>query len=530
MKISTLSFVDDGLLLTQSKSFHVSNAHLFSSYNIVLTLLSKFGLQVEHSKTEVFHFSRSLIDFSPPSLDLSSIGSPLLVPKDTWKYLGFIFNRKLSFHKHIDYYTNKAISMVKCMKILGNSTRGLNPHQKHLLYRSCALPIALYGFQLWFYSKAPLSYLLNILGKLQRRAALWILGAFKTSPSYGIEAITGLIPICLHLQKLSGRFQLRGHTIPANHIIRSLLDNSSNCPSSPHVLSLNTLSKRQCGLLKSHVVDIDNRFNEVFPAFDPLNPELQPGNRVTDTFSNCFSFHSFSRSNDPSFKSCLQQLDALAIESSFSSSNALIITNASVKNNVTLSIVHIHVFNKPVVKTLHHTVNITSSEAEFFAIRCGINQMVLSHETLRIIIITDSIYIAKKIFDPSSHSLQKQSTLILSELREFFNRSDMNTIEFWECPSKSNWHLHKAIDSDTKSFNLASLLPNKYSWDFSKKLESDNIINSWKMSVKITDDRLYFIFSFHFILFFILFFLFIFLFLEQLGLGVISYAVTSVTN
>ena len=146
LKISTLSFVDDGLLLTQSKSFHVSNAHLFSSYNIVLTLLSKFGLQVEHSKTEVFHFSRSLIDFSPPPLDLSSIGSPLLVPKDTWKYLGFIFNRKLSFHKHIDYYTNKAISMVKCMKILGNSTRGLNPHQKHLLYRSCALPIALYGF------------------------------------------------------------------------------------------------------------------------------------------------------------------------------------------------------------------------------------------------------------------------------------------------------------------------------------------------------------------------------------------------
>ena len=172
LKISTLSFVDDGLLLTQSKSFHVSNACLFSSYNIALTLLSKFGLQIEHSKTEVFYFSRSLIDFSPPPLDLSPIGGPLLVPKNTWKYLGFIFNRKLSFHKHINYYTNKAISMVKCMKILGNLTRGFNPHQKCLLYRSCTLPIALYGFQLWFYSKAPLLYPLNTLGKLQRRAAL----------------------------------------------------------------------------------------------------------------------------------------------------------------------------------------------------------------------------------------------------------------------------------------------------------------------------------------------------------------------
>ena len=282
---------------------------------------------------------------------------------------------------------------------------------------------------------------------------------FKTSPSYSIEAIASLIPIRLHLQKLSGRSQLRGHTLPTNHIIRLLLDNSSNHPSSPHNLSLSMLTKRQRGLLKSHVIDINNRFNEVFPAFNPINLELQLGNRISDMFSNQFSFHSFSSSNNPSFKSHIQQLDALAVDSSTSSCNALVITDMSVKNNVTLSIAHIHVFNKPVVKTLHHAVNITAQEAEFFAIRCGINHAVLSHDTSRIIMIT----VAKKIFDPSSHMLQKQSNFVLSELREFFNQRCMNTIEFWECPSKSNWHLHKAVDLDTKLFNLTPLLPNKYS-------------------------------------------------------------------
>ena len=44
--------------------------------------------------------------------------------------------------------------------------RGLNPQQKQLLYRSCALLITLYGFQMWFYNKAPLSYPLKTLGKL----------------------------------------------------------------------------------------------------------------------------------------------------------------------------------------------------------------------------------------------------------------------------------------------------------------------------------------------------------------------------
>ena len=47
--------------------------------------------------------------------------------------------------------------------------------------------------------------------------------------------------------------------------------------------------------------------------------------------------------------------------------------DASVKNNITTSIAYIHIYNKPITKTLYHTLNVTSTEAELFAIRCGIN-------------------------------------------------------------------------------------------------------------------------------------------------------------
>jgi len=57
--ISILSFVDDGLIITQNKSFDISNSHLFCSYNVLSKLLNSFGLVIEHSKTEIFHFSRS---------------------------------------------------------------------------------------------------------------------------------------------------------------------------------------------------------------------------------------------------------------------------------------------------------------------------------------------------------------------------------------------------------------------------------------------------------------------------------------
>jgi len=107
----------------------------------------------------------------------------------------------------------------------------------------------------------------------------------------------------------------------------------------------------------------------------------------------------------------------LAIESSNTPTNALVVTDASVKNNITISIAHIHVHNKPLIKTLHHAVHVTSSKAEFFAIRCSINQAVISHEISKIIIITDSIHVAKKIFNLSLYMLSKQVAFILKDLR-----------------------------------------------------------------------------------------------------------------
>jgi len=120
--ISILSFVDNGLFIAQNKSFDTSNSHLFYSYNVLSKLLDNFSLIIEHSKTEIFHFNRSQGVFNPLPLDLSPLGGLILRPKDSWKYLGFIFNQKLSFHKYIDHYANKAISTVKCLKLLGNST------------------------------------------------------------------------------------------------------------------------------------------------------------------------------------------------------------------------------------------------------------------------------------------------------------------------------------------------------------------------------------------------------------------------
>jgi len=328
-------------------------------------------------------------------------------------------------------------------------------------------------------------YHLKALGKMQRRAAIWILGAFKTSPSYSIEAIAGLVPIKLHLQKLGGRSQLQAHKLLPNHLVCSLIDPQSSVFTSQNLIHLNFLTNQQHSLIKSHLVDMANRFNKSFPSFIPLHSEFSPGLRIIDNFSDHILFNICDKEKDN--KHCAHQLDKLALESSSSSFTAIIASDASIKNDVATFISHTHTYNRPIIKTIYHTVYVTSTEVELFAIRCGINQVLNLDNMSKVIVITDSIHMARKIFELSVHPYQVQSAAILSDLRKFFMHHENNFIEFWECSSCLKWHLHNEVDKETKTFNLIPLFLCKISWDFSKKSKSNAILKVWKMTFQASN-------------------------------------------
>ena len=94
----------------------------------------------------------------------------------------------------------------------------------------------------------------------------------------------------------------------------------------------------------------------------------------------------------------------------------IIVSDASTKNNIATSIAHIHSFNSPLKKTTHHTISITSTEAELFALKYGINQVVQVPGSSYIIVITDILCAAKRIFDSLIHPYQLQSIAISKDL------------------------------------------------------------------------------------------------------------------
>ena len=49
------------------------------------------------------------------------------------------------------------------------------------------------------------------------------------------------------------------------------------------------------------------------------------------------------------------------------------------------------------------------------------------------------------------------------------------------------WTHHSIVDKETKQLNYIPNFPCKSSWDFSKKDESDSIINKWQMTFQALD-------------------------------------------
>ena len=132
---------------------------------------------------------------------------------------------------------------------------------------------------------------MKILNKIQRHAAIWILEAFKTSPSYSVEAIVSFISIKLHLQKLGGRSQLWAYKLSHNYLLQSLIDSNLNPSPNFKSTALDLLTNWQCSLVKGYLVDMANRSHECFSSFFPLNSEFSSGLRIIDIFSDCFSFN-----------------------------------------------------------------------------------------------------------------------------------------------------------------------------------------------------------------------------------------------
>ena len=114
-------YVDDFLICDRSKFIHIIERHLQHSLNKLQEWVDLNGFKFSQNKTLAIHFCR-LRKMHPESLLLLN-GTPIPVVEQV-KFLGLIFDKKLSFIPHVKYLRQKSLKALNLLRVVAHTRWG----------------------------------------------------------------------------------------------------------------------------------------------------------------------------------------------------------------------------------------------------------------------------------------------------------------------------------------------------------------------------------------------------------------------
>ena len=185
-------YVDDFLICYRSKYVHIIERHLQRCLNKLQEWADTNGFKFSESKTVCVHFCRLRKQHADPTLTLTLNGKQIPVVEET-KFLGLVFDRKLTFVPHLRYLRTKCLKALNLLRVVAHTSWGGDQQTLLHLYRSlirskldygCIVCIVLF---IVLYGSTRNSYL-KMLGPIQNHALRLCLGAFRTSPASSLCA------------------------------------------------------------------------------------------------------------------------------------------------------------------------------------------------------------------------------------------------------------------------------------------------------------------------------------------------------
>ena len=178
-------YVDDFLICYRSKHMHTIERQLQQCLNKIQKWALENGLKFSKTKIQCMHFCQLRGLHSDPVLKLDGVEIPVV---DQYKFLGVIFDKKLSFIPHINYLKAKCHKALQLLRVVAHTDWGADKSTLLKLYRSLVRSKLDYGC--FIYGSTRKSYL-RCLDSIHHLGLRLVLGALRTSPVAG-EASTSI--------------------------------------------------------------------------------------------------------------------------------------------------------------------------------------------------------------------------------------------------------------------------------------------------------------------------------------------------
>ena len=203
-------YVDDFGICYRSKNMRTIERKLQQCINRIDDWATSNGFKFSKLKTQYVHFCKLRKVHNDPVLYL--YGSSIPVVKES-KFLGVIFDRKLSFIPHIRYIKAKCLRALNLLKVLSHTSWRADRFTLLHLYRSLVRSKLDYGSIV--YGSARKSYL-QILDTVHHQGFRLALGAFRTSPVTSLYVEADEPSLTLRREKLSLQYAIRLAANPSN--------------------------------------------------------------------------------------------------------------------------------------------------------------------------------------------------------------------------------------------------------------------------------------------------------------------------
>ncbi|KAJ5900318.1 transposon I factor [Penicillium subrubescens] len=145
-------YADDAAILAISLSLEANCRSLSTSLQEALDWGTTEGITFAPDKYELIHFSRRQ-DNQDPSCTLDVTAGPITVSENTnrpyLRWLGVLFDKKLSFKYYVGETTSKALIVANALRGLRNTIRGIKPYLIRQAVTACVLRKAYFGAETW---------------------------------------------------------------------------------------------------------------------------------------------------------------------------------------------------------------------------------------------------------------------------------------------------------------------------------------------------------------------------------------------
>ncbi|KAI5738828.1 hypothetical protein M8J77_011653 [Diaphorina citri] len=213
LPMRSLLFIDDLLVVARSKSLDTL-VHRFQTTLDRLLLWSKRNGLVfssDPSKSMCINFSRSR---NPPTPVLLYDGRPLKFVDKT-KFLGVVWDSKLSWLPHVNYVKQRSLSALNVLKMVSNKQYGVRRSTLLRLYKAYVLPIFDYGCIVYNSARDTSLKKLDPVHNLGIRIAT---GALRSSPVHSLYVESGVSPLPLRREKLTMNYVSKIASCPLNPV------------------------------------------------------------------------------------------------------------------------------------------------------------------------------------------------------------------------------------------------------------------------------------------------------------------------